>query len=1498
MGFTSNVEFSLLSGRVLRATDANGLIKETVYNKFGMVVKEEVKREEVDGAREIALPYWCTALITPACPEQAMYFVAALDDQGDAPQSVYFDSYSREILKKTVGAEGKQVLIETQYDSQGRKVAVSEPYFAGDSIAYKRTFYDAQGKVLSTQNADGTSVSVDRTLLTVTTTNALNQSRTITNNLQGKPVISRDYDGNQVRYTYDVEGKLLTTTDPDGNVIENRYDILGRKIFMSDPDMGQWHYEYDAFGNMLSQTDSKGQVITMQYDVLNRLVKRIEPEGITTWTFDTAQLGDSGMSAKGALQKVSGPNGYQRIHFYDQFGRAVKELTTIKGQVYETQRSYHKASEKVNWRKYPSGLGINLEYDDYGNPKRLISRDVDLHTEYQRLYDEYKDKHFEATEANEAVKDELAYHKKSYDDFSRQIKPQQKAIENLYKHGESVQKEVSRLGSLVTTQSNRAHQYYREYTSIHSQYVSWTNRGNSKAHESAELGRRARYNANRSEEYVRSIKRAQIRIAKILGGVCHNNYDVALRGASCQDKKPDEQTAKTAQRWVKEWSGQIAADTRRVQSYASNARRYYADADRRSREANDAFSRARSYYNSAKAKERLITQHNTHAQNYRNQQQSQITHYENLVGKWESRSVAGNRCLVREGIASNSSYCLTKLGNVQQQEDVLKNSHAYRQIIYHREQYDTLIAPINSLNEEVVALETQVKNTEHELTDSINTYWEAGSFDASGRLLTSTLGNGVETSIGYDEVGRVIGMGAQKDNDVLQSMLFQYNAIGNLTSRKDSVTDLYEAFTYDNMNRLTNAQLTGQGSALYQSLGLSSQRFEYDALGNITYKSDVGHYSYGQGNSDQNNAGPHALTKTIGDINAIFTYDKNGNQIEGHGKVLTYASFNKPINILSPQSENRFEYGPERQMVYQYESTGNTTKETRYIGNQYEEVRVGLAVEAVHHITVFGQPIAVVKTAPDLSTVNDTHYLHQDHLDSIVMITDEQGEVVQRRHYDAFGKLRTLVQDISSETDELVALAGFMPFSITDRSYTGHKYLKAQELIHMKGRVYDPTFGRFVSADPHIQAPLNSQSFNRYAYVVNNPLSLTDPSGYFFGSFNPFKLAKKIVKNTLKIVNKVVKTVIKHVTASLKFIAEGGFARLAHNYLKKQSSFYAKYNKVIAAVAISIVAPGAVAALGGFIGGAAGSVLAVGTLTNAVAVGALAGYAATGTLKGAVIGGLTAGAFRGVGNAFSNANGSLARGGFLRVEHLAGRQVVTGVTTAGKALQTLAHGVVGGTMSVLSGGSFKTGFLSGGVTKLANVSGINSQNVGNSYTRTAIAALIGGGVSKLTGGKFENGAVTGAFSQFFNAEGGGKDFLKHIRKSITDTSRYISGIVKGSASIFSDTFYEFPRQTARAFGLMGSEEYYQSQEEGWAAYEGVKTYISDGGLNDFETEKGVFRNSIEYARNDKYYEGRLTGRSITGFVLAPLGVVANFAATMRSVESGGDLVRDILYGEE
>ena len=49
----------------------------------------------------------------------------------------------------------------------------------------------------------------------------------------------------------------------------------------------------------------------------------------------------------------------------------------------------------------------------------------------------------------------------------------------------------------------------------------------------------------------------------------------------------------------------------------------------------------------------------------------------------------------------------------------------------------------------------------------------------------------------------------------------------------------------------------------------------------------------------------------------------------------------------------------------------------------------------------------------------------------------------------------------------------------------------------MNGRLYDPLLHRFLSPDNYVQDPTNTQNFNRYGYVLNNPLSHVDPSGEF-----------------------------------------------------------------------------------------------------------------------------------------------------------------------------------------------------------------------------------------------------------------------------------------------------------------------------------------------------------------------------------------------------------------
>jgi RHS repeat-associated protein len=118
-----------------------------------------------------------------------------------------------------------------------------------------------------------------------------------------------------------------------------------------------------------------------------------------------------------------------------------------------------------------------------------------------------------------------------------------------------------------------------------------------------------------------------------------------------------------------------------------------------------------------------------------------------------------------------------------------------------------------------------------------------------------------------------------------------------------------------------------------------------------------------------------------------------------------------------------------------------------------------------------------------------------DHLGSITALTSSTGGVVERFSYDPWGKRR---QATTSPWLAILPGSHLIPASLANltRGFTGHEHLDRVGLIHMNGRIYDPELGRFLSADPILQFPASTQGLDRYAYVLNNPVSLSDPSGH------------------------------------------------------------------------------------------------------------------------------------------------------------------------------------------------------------------------------------------------------------------------------------------------------------------------------------------------------------------------------------------------------------------
>lgn len=310
----------------------------------------------------------------------------------------------------------------------------------------------------------------------------------------------------------------------------------------------------------------------------------------------------------------------------------------------------------------------------------------------------------------------------------------------------------------------------------------------------------------------------------------------------------------------------------------------------------------------------------------------------------------------------------------------------------------------------------------------------------------------------------------------IQNLYYEWDWLGNLTRRWDRSggADMEESFDYDVLNRLTTVRLTRRAGGPVVNNQIT-QSLSYSDSGNIQSKTGVGSYTYGQTSCGP--AGPHAVTNAGG---VDYCYDANGNQwASSTGRNLSYSVFDKPLTITVPGETVSFSYGTGRELVKRVDNNGADS--TRFVG--------GVEVLVNENATRRSAAGTIVKTQGGTRTLS---YVYTDHLGSISAIVAANGSISQRQSFDAHGSRRE-----PSNWQEWSAVQQVLfNTSLTRQSFTGHEGVDKVGLIHFGGRMYDPRLGRFIQADPLVEDANQADGLNRYTYVMNNPLTLTDPTGY------------------------------------------------------------------------------------------------------------------------------------------------------------------------------------------------------------------------------------------------------------------------------------------------------------------------------------------------------------------------------------------------------------------
>jgi len=359
--------------------------------------------------------------------------------------------------------------------------------------------------------------------------------------------------------------------------------------------------------------------------------------------------------------------------------------------------------------------------------------------------------------------------------------------------------------------------------------------------------------------------------------------------------------------------------------------------------------------------------------------------------------------------------------------------------------------------------------------------WEVAQVNARGQVIKANLGTAITQTNAFDEYGlpqeiktNRIGSNATE----LMKLNYSFNAIrGNLISKINSVFAHNEQFSYDNLDRLLKSDVLVNGQIT------QSQSQTYDQQGRTTTKSDLGTFTY--------NGYQHTGVKDIIPT-AISYYESRPTQ------QITYNAFKSPTEIYEA-GKDRISYfynaGQDRSTMF-YGGEQTDPLQRRYRRHYSEDGSMEITVDREWGVTNFIFYLGGdAYTAPAIwreqliSSVNikNLYFLHRDYQGTILQISTELGQIQENRLFDAWGNVLKITDRNNNNILTTVL--------ITDRGYTGHEHLFSVGIIHMNGRLYDPLLHRFLSPDNYIQDPSNTQNFNRYGYVLNNPLTRIDPSG-------------------------------------------------------------------------------------------------------------------------------------------------------------------------------------------------------------------------------------------------------------------------------------------------------------------------------------------------------------------------------------------------------------------